>query len=182
MTQTHRLIGLDPGLQRTGWGIIDVTGTRLRHVANGVLTSNRGLSLAERLMQLHDGLNAVLDEWRPTAAAVEIVFVNKDPVATLKLGQARAIALLAPAQAGIRVAEYAPNQIKKTVVGVGHAGKDQIHHMVGVLLPGCRIAGADAADALAVAICHAHESLGGAARSRIIAEAVNRAGGGKAGA
>lgn len=151
-----RIIGIDPGLRRTGWGIVACEGARLSHLADGVLASDEGASLAERLVQLRDQLQAVIDEWQPDEAAVEETFVNKDARATLKLGHARAIALLVPASSGITVAEYAPNQVKKTVAGVGHAEKDQIHHMVKLLLPRARPASADAADALAVAICHAH--------------------------
>ncbi|MEZ5668162.1 MAG: crossover junction endodeoxyribonuclease RuvC [Alphaproteobacteria bacterium] len=151
-----RLLGIDPGLQRTGWGVVDAVGTRLRHVANGVVTSTATLSLAERLAELYDGLAAVIEAHRPVAAAVEETFVNKNPTTTLKLGLARGAALLAPARAGLPVAEYPANLVKKTVVGAGHAEKRQVDAMVRVLLPGCAIAGPDAADALAVAICHAH--------------------------
>jgi crossover junction endodeoxyribonuclease RuvC len=153
---TVRIIGIDPGLRRTGWGVITITGTRLSHVADGVLTTDQKLSLAERLMQLRAQLAEVVRQWQPDEAAVEETFVNTDARATLKLGQARGIALLVPAEAGLPVAEYAPNQVKKTVVGTGHAEKDQIHHMVRVLLPRAQPGSADAADALAIAICHAH--------------------------
>lgn len=153
---TVRIIGIDPGLRRTGWGVIVCEGSRLSHVADGVLTSDQTLSLAERLVQLKVQLAKVVAEWQPDEAAVEETFVNVDPRATLKLGQARGIALLVPAEAGIPVAEYAPNQIKKTVVGAGHAEKEQIHHMVKVLLPRAQPKSPDAADALAIAICHAH--------------------------
>jgi len=151
-----RLLGLDPGLQKTGWGVVESNGTRLTHVANGTVKSDSKKSLAERLVELHDGLIEVLAEWQPYSCAVEETFVNKNPTSTLKLGQARGIALLVPAQAGLMVAEYTPNHVKKSVVGVGHAGKEQVEAMVKVLLPGVKINGADAADALAVAICHAH--------------------------
>ncbi|WP_374764310.1 crossover junction endodeoxyribonuclease RuvC [Yunchengibacter salinarum] len=151
-----RLMGLDPGLQRTGWGIVEASGSRLSHVANGVIASSASDSLANRLVALHDGLAAVIADWQPASCAVEETFVNKNPTSTLKLGQARGIALLVPAAAGLPVAEYTPNHVKKTVVGVGHADKDQVAHMVRVLLPGVVINGADAADALAVAIAHAH--------------------------
>ena len=152
-----RLLGLDPGLQRTGWGIIDVSGTRLMFVANGVVSTTKSGSLAERLMELHAGIDAIIAAHRPEEAAVEETFVNKNPTSTLKLGQARGVALLVPAQRGLAVAEYPPNLVKKTVVGNGHAAKEQIQMMVATLLPGCREGlGADAADALAVAICHAH--------------------------
>jgi crossover junction endodeoxyribonuclease RuvC len=150
-----RVMGIDPGLRNMGWGIIDVSGSRLTHVANGICHS-AGDDLALRLCSLHAQLTAVLRAHGPDAAAVEHTFVNKDAVATLKLGQARGIALLVPAQAGLPVGEYAPNAVKKCVVGVGHAAKVQVDHMVRLHLPGVVIAGADAADALAVAICHAH--------------------------
>lgn len=155
-----RVLGIDPGLRNLGWGVIDVEGSRLRHVANGICHSSPGAvgagDLALRLLSLHTQLTEVICRFGPDAAAVENTFVNKDAVATLKLGQARGIALLAPAQAGIAVGEYAPNAVKKTVVGVGHAAKAQVDHMVRIHLPGVQIAGADAADALAIAICHAH--------------------------
>ncbi len=150
------LLGLDPGLQRTGWGVIAVDGIRLSHVANGSVTTTAGTPLAARLLQLHDGLAQVIARHAPDAAAVEETFVNKNPGSTLKLGQARGVTLLVPALAGLPVAEYAPNLIKKSVVGSGHAGKGQIRLMVETLLPGCAITSEDAADALAVAICHAH--------------------------
>ncbi|MEM6944445.1 MAG: crossover junction endodeoxyribonuclease RuvC [Pseudomonadota bacterium] len=149
-----RVIGFDPGLARTGWGVVEVAGSRLIHISNGTCTSGSG-SLAERLCRLHEALVAVVAEMRPDEAAVEHTFVNKDAAGTLKLGQARAMALLAPAQAGLAVAEYAPNAVKKAVVGVGHAQKEQVGHMIRRLLPGAEIHGPDAADALAVAICHA---------------------------
>lgn len=149
-----RVLGIDPGLRNLGWGVIDVSGTRLTHVANGICHSDSG-DLAPRLLSLHGQLSAVLERHAPDHAAVEHTFVNKDGVATLKLGQARGIALLVPAQFGLTVGEYAPNAIKKTVVGVGHADKNQIAHMVRMQLPGVQIAGADAADALAIAMCHA---------------------------
>ena len=151
-----RLLGIDPGLQRTGWGVIDVVGTRLRHVGNGTVASDPHLPIAERLAQLYAGLDAVIERLRPDAAAVEETFVNKNPTTTLKLGLARGVALLVPARAGLPVAEYPANLVKKTVVGAGHAGKGQVEAMVRILLPGCAIDGPDAADALAVAICHAH--------------------------
>jgi crossover junction endodeoxyribonuclease RuvC len=150
-----RVIGIDPGLRRTGWGVVDVTGGRIAHVANGTCLST-GEDLAARLCSLHTQLVAVLARFRPAAAAVEQTFVNKDAVATLKLGQARGVALLAPAQAGLAVAEYAPNAVKKAIVGVGHADKAQVAHMVRLQLPGVVLAGPDAADALAIALCHAH--------------------------
>jgi crossover junction endodeoxyribonuclease RuvC len=151
-----RVLGIDPGLRNMGWGVIDVAGSRLSHVANGICHSDATEDLADRLMSLHRQLTVVLVDYAPDAAAVEQTFVNRDGVGTLKLGQARGIALLVPAQAGLRVGEYAPNAVKKAVVGVGHADKAQILHMVRLQLPGALIAGADAADALAIAICHAH--------------------------
>lgn len=150
-----RLLGVDPGLRFTGWGVVDVEGNRLRHVANGVIKSGTG-ELAIRLKRLHDGLQEVVATHNPDSAAVEETFVNRDGQSTLKLGQARGIALLVPAIAGISVAEYAANSVKKSVVGYGHADKTQIGHMIGVLLPGAIVNSADAADALAIAICHAH--------------------------
>jgi crossover junction endodeoxyribonuclease RuvC len=150
-----RVLGIDPGLRNMGWGVIDVVGSRITHVANGICHSS-GDDLASRLLTLYDQMTEVVALWVPETAAVEQTFVNKDAVGTLKLGQARAIALLVPAQTGITVAEYAPNKIKKTVVGVGHADKVQIDHMVRLQLPGVQIAGPDAADALAIALCHAH--------------------------
>ncbi len=151
-----RLLGLDPGLRNTGWGVIDATDNRLRHVANGVVGTDARLSLAERLVQREEGLAAVIERFAPVEAAVEETFVNRNPGSTLKLGQARGIALLVPARAGLAVAEYPPNMVKKAVVGTGHAAKEQVQMMVRTLLPGCTITDADAADALAVAICHAH--------------------------
>lgn len=153
-----RVIGIDPGLRNLGWGVIEAHGSRLSHIANGVCTSGAG-SLAQRLVALHDQLRRVLDEFTPDVAAVEQTFVNKDGAATLKLGQARGVALLVPARAGLDVAEYAPNTVKKTVVGVGHADKRQVLHMVSMQLPGAVVQGPDAADALAIAICHAHHGL-----------------------
>lgn len=150
-----RIIGIDPGLRNTGWGVIEAEGSRLSFVACGVLHSDATLSLAERLRQLHEGLAGVLAAHSPHEAAVEETFVNRDPQSALKLGQARGIALLAPTLVGLGVAEYAANLVKKTVVGAGHAEKAQVAMMVRVLLPKCDARSADAADALAVAICHA---------------------------
>lgn len=150
-----RVIGLDPGLQRTGWGVIEVTGSRLSHVANGVCVSGAG-SLAERLVTLATALRDVLAEQAPDAAAIEQTFVNRDGAGTLKLGQARGVVMLVAAETGMAIGEYAPNAVKKTVVGVGHADKRQVDHMVRLHLPGAKPAGPDAADALAIAICHAH--------------------------
>ncbi|TYB90359.1 crossover junction endodeoxyribonuclease RuvC [Oceaniovalibus sp. ACAM 378] len=155
-----RVIGIDPGLRTMGWGVIDVDGSRLRHVANGHCTTVAG-NLPDRLMALFDQLSEVMILHAPDTAAVEQTFVNKDGAGTLKLGQARAIALLVPARAGLDVGEYAPNTVKKTVVGVGHAAKAQVEHMVRMQLPGVKIFGPDAADALAIAICHAfHRQTG----------------------
>jgi len=165
-----RVLGIDPGLRNLGWGVIDADGPRLRHVANGVCKSE-GDDLAARLLSLYDQLSRVVAQYAPQAAAVEQTFVNKDGAGTLKLGQARGIAMLVPAQAGLPVGEYAPNKVKKTVVGVGHADKTQVAHMVGVQLPGVKLNGPDAADALAIAICHAHH-CGGAGG---LAAAVERA-------
>jgi crossover junction endodeoxyribonuclease RuvC len=154
-----RVLGIDPGLRTLGWGVIEADGGRLSHLANGHCLSGEG-GLAERLLSLHRQLTDIVARYAPDCAAVEQTFVNKDAAGTLKLGQARGIALLVPAQAGLPVDEYAPNQVKKTVVGVGHAAKEQIQHMVRMQLPGVQLAGPDAADALAVAICHAHHSRG----------------------
>lgn len=150
-----RVIGIDPGLRNLGWGVIEADGSRLRHVANGVCHSDATATLAARLLDLHQQLTRVVAQFQPMTAAVEQTFVNKDAVATLKLGSARGIALLVPAQAGLEVGEYAPNAVKKAVVGVGKAAKEQVEHMVRMQLPGVQIAGPDAADALAIAICHA---------------------------
>lgn len=151
-----RLIGFDPGLRNTGWGVIESEGNRLRHVADGTVRPPADGDMATRLKALHDGLADILARFEPEEAAVEETFVNVNPESTLKLGQARGVVLLAPALVGIPVAEYSPNRIKKAVVGGGHAAKEQVQMMVSRLLPGCRFSGPDAADALAVAICHAH--------------------------
>ncbi|HEX9790018.1 MAG TPA: crossover junction endodeoxyribonuclease RuvC [Kiloniellales bacterium] len=156
-----RVIGLDPGLRRTGWGIIEADGNRLRHVGSGVVATDSDADLATRLMQLHAGLSLVLAEYRPDEAAVEVTLANRNPTSTLKLGMARGIALLTPALASLPVAEYLPLVVKKAVVGTGHAAKEQVAMMVKRLLPGCDPTGADAADALAVAICHAHTAASG---------------------
>jgi crossover junction endodeoxyribonuclease RuvC len=155
MGQAIRIIGIDPGLRRTGWGIIRAEGSRLSHVADGTLTSDDRANLAERLVQLYLQLLEVFQTYAPDEAAVEETFVNKDARATLKLGQARGMALLAPAQKGLRIAEYPPNLVKKTVTGTGHGEKHQIAAMIGFLLPKARFDSADEADALAIAICHA---------------------------
>jgi crossover junction endodeoxyribonuclease RuvC len=151
-----RIIGIDPGLRNTGWGIIEAEGTRLTYVADGSVHSEADAPLATRLLQIHTQLAEVLQRYTPDEAAIEETFVNKDARATLKLGQARGAAMLAPALAGISVAEYAPNVVKKSVVGAGHAEKDQMKYMVKVLLPRAELNSADSVDALAIAICHAH--------------------------
>ena len=151
-----RIIGIDPGLRRTGWGVIDVDGNRLIFVGCGTVESRETLPLPERLLAIHAGVVRVLGEFSPAEAAIEQTFVNKDGASTLKLGQARGVAMLAPATLGIPVAEYAPNLVKKTVVGAGHADKNQIRVMLGILLPKADPQSADAADALAIAITHAH--------------------------
>jgi len=151
-----RILGLDPGLGTTGWGVVEAEGNRLSHVANGQLKTDTLTPLAQRLARLAEQLEAVLAEYRPNAAAVEEVFVNQNPQSTLKLGQARGVVLMCAARAGIGVGEYAARLVKKALVGTGGADKTQIHAMVARLLPGAKIAGPDAADALAVAITHAH--------------------------
>lgn len=156
MAIAGRIIGLDPGLRVTGWGIVDCAGSRLVWVADGIVRSDDRLDLAARLAQLQRGLAAVIGDYQPAAAAVEETFVNRNPVSTLKLGQARGAVLAAVGQAALPLAEYAPNRVKKTVVGVGHADKDQVGMMIRRLLPGCLAGSPDAADALAVAVCHAH--------------------------
>ena len=151
-----KLLGLDPGLGTTGWGLIQAEGNRLSHIANGQLKTDTAAPLPERLADLCSQLEALLAEHRPEAAAVEEVFVNKNPQSTLKLGQARGVALMCAARAGMTVGEYAARLVKKAVVGNGNAEKAQVHAMVARLLPGAKIAGPDAADALAIAITHAH--------------------------
>ncbi len=151
-----RLLGLDPGLGATGWGVIEFERGRLAYVADGVVLTDTRRSLAERLVQLANGLESVIRTYAPLEAAVEETFVNRNAVSTLRLGQARGIALLVPARAGLPVSEYLPNLVKKTVVGTGHAAKEQVKMMVRVLLPAAPPSSTDAADALAVAICHAH--------------------------
>jgi len=159
------VIGLDPGLQTTGWGVIEAIGNRLRHIANGRVCSRAGDALSDRLVALHDGLDAVIRLHMPTTAAVEETFVNSNPQSTLKLGQARGVVLLVAARAGLPVAEYATRFVKKAIVGTGGADKAQVRAMVERLLPGCKVDGEDAADALAVAICHAH--MAGSAKARL---------------
>jgi crossover junction endodeoxyribonuclease RuvC len=163
-----RLLGLDPGLRHTGWGIIDVEGSHLRYVADGAIHPKADLGLPERLVHLHHALAKVIADHRPAEAAVEETFVSQNAASTLKLGMARGVVVLVPALASLPVSEYPANLIKKSVVGVGHATKDQVQMMVRRLLPGCRLDSEDSADALAVAICHAHH----AGTARRIAAAV----------
>jgi crossover junction endodeoxyribonuclease RuvC len=166
--QPVRIIGIDPGLRRTGWGVIEAEGNRLVYVACGSVEPPDGLPLSSRLLAIHEGLASVLSRHQPMEAAVEQTFVNKDGVATLKLGQARGVAMLAPAMFGIAVAEYAPNQVKKTVIGAGHADKNQIAVMLKILLPKAEPPSADAADALAIAITHAHHRQSAALRLKVV--------------
>jgi crossover junction endodeoxyribonuclease RuvC len=164
-----RIIGIDPGLRRTGWGVVESEGNRLAFIGCGSVEPPDGLPLSSRLLAIHDGLAAVLRELVPAEAAVEQTFVNKDGVATLKLGQARGVAMLVPATFGISVSEYAPNQVKKTVVGAGHADKKQIAVMLKILLPKAEPKSPDAADALAIAITHAHHRQSPARRLKMVA-------------
>jgi len=156
MTRPIRILGIDPGLRRTGWGMVTIAGNRLTFLGCGSVTTRDTDALAARLLAIHDGLMRILDEFRPDEAAVEATFVNKDAKATLKLGQARGIAMVVPAKAGVPVAEYAPNLVKKSIVGTGHGDKAQVRMMIGVLLPKAEPSSDDAADALAVAVTHAH--------------------------
>ncbi len=165
------LIGLDPGLTSTGWGVIAAAGNRLSHVANGQIATRPAEPLARRLLLLADALGDLILTHRPDGAAVEETFVNQNPQSTLKLGQARGVVLLSAARAGVPVGEYAARAVKKAVVGTGGADKEQIRAMVTRLLPGVAIAGSDAADALAVAICHAHHL----ASARVLAGGRNAA-------
>jgi crossover junction endodeoxyribonuclease RuvC len=153
-----RVLGLDPGLRHTGWGVIDVAGNRLVYVADGVVHAATDRPLAERLVSLFRQITAIVERFHPDEAAVEETFVNRNPSSTLRLGVARGVVLLAPAECGLPVAEYSANFIKKAVVGAGHAEKSQVQLMVRRLLPGCDGGEPDAADALAVAICHAHHA------------------------
>lgn len=173
-----RVLGLDPGLRNTGWGIIDVAGNRLRHVADGTVRSSAKAPLHERLVELYDGLATVIEDFSPDEAAVEETFVNKNPTSTLKLGMARGVVLLVPAKAGLQVAEYGANHVKKSVVGAGHADKTQVQAMVRMLLPGVAFSSPDAADALAVAICHAHHRQTEAATIRRVVHSDTAIGGG----
>jgi crossover junction endodeoxyribonuclease RuvC len=156
MRSPIRILGIDPGLRRTGWGMIAIAGNRLSFLACGSLATDENAALATRLLAIHEGLSAIVRIHAPDEAAVEATFVNKDASATLKLGQARGIAMLVPAIAGLPVAEYAPNLVKKTIVGTGHGEKAQVRMMIGVLLPKADPRSEDAADALAIAVCHAH--------------------------
>jgi crossover junction endodeoxyribonuclease RuvC len=159
MTRPIRILGIDPGLRRTGWGVVEIAGNRLTYLGCGSVLTNDRDGLAIRLLTIHDGLMRILEEFRPDEAAVEATFVNKDANATLKLGQARGIAMVVPARAGVSVAEYAPNLVKKSIVGAGHADKTQVRMMIGVLLPKADPTTDDAADALAIAVTHAHHRL-----------------------
>jgi crossover junction endodeoxyribonuclease RuvC len=163
-----RILGIDPGLRRTGWGVVENDGNRLLFIGCGSVQPPESLPLASRLLAIHDGLSAVLREFAPAEAAVEQTFVNKDGVATLKLGQARGVAMLVPATFGVPVSEYAPNQVKKTVVGAGHADKNQVMVMLKILLPKAEPKSPDAADALAIAITHAHHRQSPALRLKVV--------------
>src|SRR5215468_5492802 len=163
-----RILGIDPGLRRTGWGVVESEGNRLSFIGCGSVEPPDTLPLASRLLAIHEGLATVLSDFRPAEAAIEQTFVNKDGAATLKLGQARGVAMLAPAMFGIQVAEYAPNLVKKTVVGAGHADKNQIAVMLKILLPKAEPASGDAADALAIAITHAHHRGGTALKLKVV--------------
>jgi crossover junction endodeoxyribonuclease RuvC len=164
-----RLLGLDPGLQHTGWGVVACAGQHLRHLGDGVISTDATAPLAERLAALHRALLSLIEAWQPDEAAVEHTYVNRNPAAALKLGQARGVALLAPALAGLPVAEYQAMEVKRAVVGTGHAEKVQVAAMVRLLLPGATLRRADAADALAVAICHAHHRQTRVALTRAVA-------------
>ena len=167
MDQAIRIIGVDPGSAATGWGVVDSIGARLTFVAAGVVRPKRALTRAERLAAIHDGLSEVIDAYGPQEAAVEATFVNASPRDALVLGEARGVALLAPAIRGVLVSEYAANAVKKAVTGRGHADKKQVQAMVRVLIPASGAPAADAADALAIAICHAHSRGPGAFRKAI---------------
>jgi crossover junction endodeoxyribonuclease RuvC len=156
MTRPIRIVGIDPGLRRTGWGVVEFAGNRLGFLGCGSVMTRDDDALAARLLTIYDGLMRIFDEFRPDEAAVEVTFVNRDAKATLKLGQARGIAMVVPAKAGVPVAEYAPNLVKKSIVGAGHGDKAQVRMMIGVLLPKADPSSDDAADALAIAVTHAH--------------------------
>ena len=164
-----RILGIDPGLRRTGWGVVEIEGNRLTFVACGSVSTDDKADLACRLLALHDGLFRIVEEFVPDEAAVEATFVNKDAAATLKLGQARGIAMLVPARASVPVSEYAPNLVKKTIVGAGHCEKEQIRLMLRVLLPKADPQTHDAADALAIAVCHAHHRQSAALKLKVAA-------------
>jgi crossover junction endodeoxyribonuclease RuvC len=168
-----RVIGIDPGLRHMGWGVVEIDGAKTRHIANGVCNSE-GSDLAMRLLSLHQQLTVVFLNYVPDTAAVEQTFVNTNGAATLKLGQARGIAMLVPAQHGLTVAEYAPNTVKKVVGGVGHAHKQQVEHMVKTQFPGVVLAGPDATDALAIALCHAHHAQFSGRLEQALAKAAAR--------
>ena len=173
--KTIRIIGIDPGLRRTGWGILESDGVRLTYVASGIVAAATDADLAFRLREIYEGLTAIISQFAPQEAAVEETFVNENARATLKLGQARGMALLAPAMKGLNVAEYPPNLVKKTVVGAGHAEKHQIQAMIGFLLPKARFETADEADALAIAICHSsHRAWAVATRQSAVGVGANR--------
>jgi len=157
MTDSVKILGIDPGLRHMGWGLVEKCGNSLKFLASGTISSNAKADLASRLCALHEGLTEVLKTHMPHEAAVENAFVNNNGAATLKLGQARGIAMLAPAQFGLEVAEYAPNAVKKTVIGVGHGDKNQVQLMVKVLMPKAEFDSEHSADALAIAICHAQQ-------------------------
>lgn len=169
-TDSIRIIGIDPGLRRTGWGIIDADGVRLSYVASGHISAPADEALAYRLRELFEGISGVIAAYRPLEAAVEETFVNENAKATLKLGQARGMALLAPAMKGLKVAEYPPNLVKKSVVGAGHAEKHQIQAMIGFLLPKAKFESADEADALAIAICHANHRGAQSLAAKVLAK------------
>ncbi len=153
-----KIIGIDPGLNKCGWGVIETSGLSLKHVANGVIKTDAKLSFSERLLNIDTELTKILETHKPQTAAIEETFVNKSPASSLKLGAARGAAIVAAARYGLEVAEYGANLVKKSVVGAGHADKNQIGMMINILLPGCQAENEDAADALAVAICHAHHT------------------------
>jgi crossover junction endodeoxyribonuclease RuvC len=168
MAQPVRILGLDPGLTHTGWGLIESAGSRLRFVAAGAISTTAAEELSARLVTLHNALSHLIGEWTPDEAAVEHTYVNKNPAAALKLGQARGVVLLAPALAGLPVAEYQAMEVKRAVVGTGHADKVQVQDMVKRLLPGALLKRADSADALAIAICHAHHRATNATLARLL--------------
>ena len=153
------VLGIDPGLRNMGWGIIETQGNKLKYIDDGIVITNSKLDTPKRLVQLYNGLKKIIEEYHPEEAAVEETFVNANPVTSLKLGQARGIALFVPSKFGLNVTEYSPNLIKKSIVGSGHASKEQIQLLINIILPGCKFCSADSADALAAAICHAHHRI-----------------------